>query len=254
MKRFLFLTATTMIIGCSTASSQSDTSPAPAHEQSSPADEESDSVHHHHGGDSHDHHHSHPDVQHRFEDAERWAKVFDNPERDTWQRPDEVVAVMQIEPGMTVADVGAGTGYFLGPLAEAVGPDGRVLGLDIEESLIEHMRERIAKSGWENVEARVVASDDPQLDDASVDRVLIVNTWHHISDRIPYASRLAKGLRPGGRLYIVDFTIESERGPSKDHKLTPESVMEELTAAGLTAELAEETLPDQYIVVGTVAP
>lgn len=193
-------------------------------------------------------------MNHRFDDPERWSKVFDNPERDAWQRPDDVVSHMAIAPGMTVADVGAGTGYFLGRLSEAVGPSGHVLAIDVEESLIEHITKRADENAWQNVEARVVPLDDPSLEPGSVDRILIVNTWHHIADRIEYAAKLAAALRTDGELHVVDFDLTSERGPSRDHKLTPEAVIEELAAAGMTATVIEESLPDQYIVVGKRAP
>jgi len=149
---------------------------------------------------------------------------------------------------MTAADIGAGTGYFLPYLSGAVGPDGKVLGLDIEPNLVEHMKKRAAAEGLSNAEARVVAPDDPGLEAGSVDRVLIVDTWHHLPDRVAYAKRIAAALTPSGRLYIVDFTLDSDRGPSPEHKLTPEAVIAELGAAGLAARVLEEDLPDQYVV------
>ena len=207
-------------------------------------------------GQEHEHQHDdhemqHSTAQHRFEDAERWAESFDAEERASWQKPDEVVALMAIEPGMTVVDLGAGTGYFLGPLSEAVSADGVAIGLDIEEGMVEHMRERAEREGWHNVEARVVAPDDPQLASDSVDRVLVVNVWHHIEGREAYARKLHDGLKPGGEVWIVDFTKQSSHGPAVHHRLDPEEVMAELGAGGLETRLVEdETLPEQYVVVG----
>lgn len=190
-------------------------------------------------------------MPHRFEGAEEWSKVFDDPERDAWQHPDEVVALLDVKPGSTVADLGAGTGYFLKRLSEAVGPSGKVLGLDVEPDMVRFMTERAAKEHLANAEARAVAPDDPQLAPASVDRILIVDTWHHLGERAAYAKKLAAALKPGGRVMVVDFTVESERGPPKEHRLAPEVVMSELEAGGLKASLAEETLPDQYVVITT---
>ena len=210
-----------------------------------------DQPQHEHG----DHEMQHSTAQHRFEDADRWAESFDAEERDSWQKPEEVVALMAIEPGMIVVDLGAGTGYFLGPLSAAVGADGVAVGLDIEESMVEHMRERSEREGWHNVEARVVTPDDPQLASASVDRVLVVNVWHHIEGREDYARKLHEGLRAGGEVWVVDFTKESSHGPPVDHRLDPEEVMAELAAGGLETRLVEgETLPEQYVVVGRRAP
>lgn len=206
---------------------------------------------HHHGHEGGAHGHTGHGMPHRFEKADDWAKVFDDPARDAWQRPDEVVALMKIEAGMTVADLGAGTGYFLSRLSSAVGPAGKVLGLDVEEDMVRFMRDRAAKEGLANVEAKVVPFDHPGLEASAADRILIVDTWHHISDRVAYSRKLAEALRPGGTIYVVDFTLESERGPPKEHKLAAEAVVAELTAAGLSASIAEETLPDQYVIAAT---
>lgn len=196
------------------------------------------------------HHHAHDAMQHRFDDADKWAKVFDAPERDVWQKPQHVIELMGIEPGWTVADIGAGTGYFMPYLSAAVGPEGRVLPIDIEPALIAHIERRAAEANLLNIAARLAQPDDPGLDPSSVQRVLIVNTWHHIGNRTAYATKIAAGLAPQGALYIVDFTLETERGPPPAHRLSPQDVIAELAAAGLDASIVEETLPDQYVVVG----
>jgi predicted methyltransferase len=200
--------------------------------------------------DAHDAHGAHGPLGHRFEDPERWARVFDDPKRDAWQKPAEVVALLELGPGQVVADLGAGTGYFLPHLSPAVNPDGRVLALDIEPTMVEHMRERAAHAGLSNVEARVVPFDDPSLPAAGVDRVLVVNTWHHIPDRVAYVRKLLAGLRQGGRVVVVDFTMEAENGPPKQHRIPPDQVVRELEEGGLDASIVDETLPDQYVVIG----
>jgi ubiquinone/menaquinone biosynthesis C-methylase UbiE len=189
-------------------------------------------------------------MPHRFEDAEAWAKVFDEPGRDAWQKPDEVVTLLDLPQNGVVADLGAGTGYFLARMSRGVGPQGKVLGLDVEADMVRYMTERAKREGLTNVEARAVATDDPGLAAASVDRILVVDTWHHIERREAYVPLLAKALRPGGALVVVDFTLETERGPPKKHRIAPEQVVRELEAAGLQATIASETLPDQYVVRG----
>lgn len=198
---------------------------------------------------AHPHPHHGPLV-HRFEKADEWVAVFDDPARDAWQKPMHVVALMNVTDGMTVADLGTGTGYFLPYLAKAVG-SGKVLALDVEPDMIRYVKERAAKAGLTNVEARVVPLDDPALPAGAVDRVLIVDTWHHIADRKAYAGKLAKGLRPGGAVFVVDFTMEAAHGPPKHHRLPKETVVEELAAAGLTAKIVASELPDQYVVAAT---
>jgi ubiquinone/menaquinone biosynthesis C-methylase UbiE len=193
----------------------------------------------------------HAPLVHRFEKAEEWAKEFDDPARDAWQRPDAVVATMGVANGMTVADVGAGTGYFLPYLARAVGPTGKVLALDIEPDMVRYMRERAAREGLANVEARVVATDDPALPRGKVDRVLVVDTWHHIDGREAYAAKLEAALAPGGAVYVVDFTMEAKHGPPPHHRLAREQVERELASAGLAIGATNVALPEQYVVVGT---
>ncbi|MGZ3417459.1 MAG: class I SAM-dependent methyltransferase [Polyangiales bacterium] len=187
---------------------------------------------------------------HRFEKAEDWAKEFDDPSRDAWQKPDLVIAAMKIAEGSTVVDLGTGTGYFLGRLSRAVGGKGKVIALDVEPDMIRYVKERAQKESLANVEARVVATDDPGLAEASVDRVLVVDTWHHIPGRKEYAAKIARALRPGGALCIVDFTKEAPHGPPKHHRLAPEDAIGELGAAGLSAERVPAALPEQWIVVG----
>jgi predicted methyltransferase len=205
-----------------------------------------------HGGDDHAHHHHHEGpapLGHRFERAQDHVAGLENPERDAWQKPGHVISLMQIQPGMTVADIGAGTGYFLSYLSRAVGPGGKVLGLDIEPDMVRYMKERAARENLTNVEARKVATDDPGLAPGSVDRVLIANTWHHIPARPAYAARLATALAPGGVIYIVDFHMDAEHGPPRDHRLEAKAVVAELEAAGLEAEIvAREDLDEQYVV------
>jgi predicted methyltransferase len=220
--------------------SGAEVAPPPA----APAEHAQDHSHHDHEG------HAHGPLVHRFENAERWAKEFDDPARDTWQRPADVIAAMGISAGQTVADLGAGTGYFLPHLARAVGPRGKVIGLDIELDMVRYMRERVAREGLVGVDAKVVALDDPGLPAGAIDRVLIVDTWHHIDGRAAYAAKLRGALAPGGAVFVVDFTMESQHGPPAHHRLRPEQVMDDLTAGGLQASLIEEPLPEQFIVVG----
>lgn len=189
-------------------------------------------------------------MPHRFENAAEWSKVFDEPGRDAWQKPDEVVTLVAAAPGNTVADLGAGTGYFLGRLSRAVGPKGKVLGLDVEADMVRFMTERATKEKLANVEARQVKTDDPGLTAGSVDRILVVDTWHHIGAREVYVPKLAAALKPKGAIVVVDFTLDAKRGPPAEHRISAEQVVKELTAAGLEASVATETLPDQYVVRG----
>ncbi len=184
-----------------------------------------------------------------FSDAARYSESFDDPARDSWQRPAEVIEHLRVPKSTVVVDLGAGTGYFLRWLSEATGPGGKVLALDVEANMVSFMQKRAQEQSLQNVEPRLVAPDDPGLSPESVSRILIVNTWHHIDARPAYAERLARALVPNGEVLVVDFTLEAEHGPPARHRLAPEHVVSELEAGGLVAEVVEpESLPDQYLV------
>jgi SAM-dependent methyltransferase len=185
---------------------------------------------------------------HDFSDVARFEAMFDAPDRDAWQRPVEVVALLGTSPGQTVVDLGTGTGYFLPFLSIAVGHGGHVLALDAEPAMIDHVRARAEREGLTNVEARAVDATGAGLATASADAILVVDTWHHLPDRAAYAIGLRDALRPGGVLLVVDFTRESPQGPPAAHRISAEAVVAELAAAGLSATIAEESLPDQYVV------
>jgi ubiquinone/menaquinone biosynthesis C-methylase UbiE len=188
-----------------------------------------------------------------FSAVERFARHFDGRERDAWQKPAEVVRFLELGAGQVVADIGAGTGYFLPHLSKTVGSQGRVLALDVEPNMVEYMKQRSKKGGFANVEPRLVTPGDPGLAPASVDHILIVNTWHHIDDRASYAVKLARALRPLGTLLVVDFTLDADLGPPKEHRLSAEQVVKELEGGGFRAEVVRgETLPKQYLVRGSL--
>jgi len=189
-------------------------------------------------------------MTHRFDDIDQWVARFDDPARDEWQKPREVVAALKLTPGMIVADIGAGTGYFNRYLAAAVGPDGKVLAFDIEPAMVEHMKERAVKERTPNVLPRLATPDDPKLPEGKVDVILICDTYHHISDRLAYFERLKKSLRPAGRLAIVDFKPgDLPVGPPPEHKLAPEFVIAELAKIGWRLTEQPEILPYQYFLI-----
>lgn len=209
-----------------------------------------ESRHGHDEGQTPDHEHGHRHgMPHRFEGADRWAAVFDAPERDAWQQPDVVVKRVATRDDLTVVDLGAGTGYFSLRFAQAL-PKGRVVAADLEPTLLAHLSERAAKEGLAQVSTRQVSADGAGLEDlaGAVDVFFLCNTYHHISDRAAYFRRVAPLLRPGGRLVIVDFQIDSPRGPPRAHKLAPEAVIAELTQAGFELATRSDELPDQYLL------
>lgn len=199
-----------------------------------------------HRGHAHDH---------RFEDAEAWAKQFDDPSRDAWQRPEAVLDYLGLPPDARVADLGAGTGYFAMRLARRV-PQGKVLANDVEPDMVRYLGERAAKEGLPNVVPVQGRPDDPALPEA-VDVAFMCNVYHHIEDRPGYFRKLAAQLRPGGRLVVVDFEKDAPDdvpGPPPAMRVARETLVTELEAAGFELVRADgEILPHQYIVELRVA-
>ena len=187
-------------------------------------------------------------------DPQAYAAQLDAKARYWWQQPARVVELLDCSPGMTVVDLGAGTGYFLPYLSRAVGQSGRVLGLDVERSMVDVMAQRVQRERLHNVSPRLVDAEDPTLAPGSVDRVLVVNTWHHLTDRVTYAKKVLEALRPGGRVLIVDFDEDSPEGPPPEMRLPPSTVIAELESAGFSPELLEERLPYQYAIAGHLKP
>jgi arsenite methyltransferase len=188
-------------------------------------------------------------VHHRFEDAAHWATIFESPERTAWQEPDKVVEAMKLEPGQTVVDIGAGTGYFTRRFAKAVGPTGRAIGLDIEPGMVDYMKADAKKLRLANYDARVVKPDNPALAPHSVDVIFFCDALHHIDDRAAYLRRLILALKPGGRVIDVDFKKEPlPVGPPPPHKLAREEVIKEFRDGGYRLLREYDFLKYQYFL------
>lgn len=192
----------------------------------------------------------HATAHHRFDDVERWARVFDDPARDEWQRPAAVVAALGLRPGDAVADLGAGTGYFVAHLADAVGSHGTVYAVEVEPTLLAHLRDRAARAGLRQVVPVLASPDAPRLPPASVDVLLLVDTYHHVDARVAYFRAAARALRADGRVVIVDWRKRPlPIGPPPDHKLAPEQVEDEMRRAGYRLVAAPDPLPYQWVRV-----
>ncbi len=168
--------------------------------------------------------------------------------RDRWQRPDDVMKALELEKGDRVADLGAGDGYFVRHLADAVGPTGEVYAVDVDEEIVAELSKSFATESG-NVTAVLGKYEDPMLPDGSIDVVLIVNTYHHIEDRPAYFRRLRNDLRPGGRVAVIEpnedlggiLSLALDEG----HKSSASSVEEEMLEAGYRVEARHEFLPVQ---------
>lgn len=151
--------------------------------------------------------------------------------RDDWQQPDEVISLLDIGPGVSVADVGAGGGYFTFRFADAVGDGGRVYAVDVDEAMLEYLEERAADEDRSNIEVVRGAFHDPNLPDGAIDVFFTCNTYHHIEDRVSYFSNVRKDLASGGVVAIIDL-IDGDGWIIRGHATDKAVVLEEMEAAG----------------------
>jgi len=194
-------------------------------------------------------------ARHPFTGVEKWKKIFDDPRRDGWQKPKETVAGLDLKPGQIVADLGAGTGYFERHLSKAVAPGGIVLAIDSEPEMVQHLGRRALEEQTPNVVPVLALPDEPFLPPGRVDCVLIVDTYHHIDDRLNYFRRMQEALAPGGRVAVVDFhKRELPVGPALQHKLAREFVVDEMRQAGWSLAGEKTFLPYHYFLIFQPAP
>lgn len=197
------------------------------------------------GGQGHDHGPDH--LAHDFDDVEAYAKRFDDPERDAWQKPDEVIAALGLKKGMRIADLGAGTGYFAVRLAKA--PEApTVLAADISPAMVAHLKTRAEREGLTNVVPILAGTVSPSLP-SPVDLVLVVDTYHHIGERVAYFRRLQASMTPDARLAIIDYRKDSPEGPPVEFRFEPEQITQELGEAGLVLDGRHDFLPRQHFLV-----
>ena len=185
--------------------------------------------------------------EHRFSDAEKWAHVFDDPERDAWQKPHDVIQALRLKPDAIVADIGAGTGYFAVRLARMV-PKGKVYGVDIEPDMVRYLAERAERERLENLFA-IRGRPNETLLPEPVDLVLFVDVYHHIEERSGYFERLKDVLRADGRVAIIDFRMDAKEGPPRAARIAPEQVKAEMAKAGYAVREDLGFLPEQYFLV-----
>jgi predicted methyltransferase len=185
--------------------------------------------------------------QHSFSGAEHWAHVFDDPKRDGWQKPHEVIQALALKPNAIIADIGAGTGYFAVRFGNMV-PQGRVYGVDIEPDMVKYLAERAKREKRDNVIAVQGTPENPKLPEKA-DLILMVDVFHHIDNREQYFRNLRASLRPGGQIAIIDFRLDSPEGPPKAARIAPERVISELKSAGYRLAAQHRFLPNQYFLV-----
>jgi ubiquinone/menaquinone biosynthesis C-methylase UbiE len=182
-----------------------------------------------------------------LEDRIRWGEEAD---RDSWQKPNEVVRALALKKGDVVADIGAGTGYFSRRFARAVAPDGRVYAVDVAADVLAYLRQEAAKEGLRNIVTIVSREDDPLLPADSVDLAFFCDTTHHIANRTAFYRKMISGLKKHGRMAIVDYPPGGDHAPHVPEELVPRAqVISEATEAGFALVDEFHFLPRQYFLV-----
>jgi len=185
-------------------------------------------------------------------DPKAYIAMLEDPARDAYQKPHEVMAALALSEGETVADIGAGSGYFALRLAAHVGDKGTVFAVDVDPEMIRHLNRRIRDAGAWNVRTILAPPDDPLLADASVDRFFVCDTWHHIEDQAAYLARMKTMLRPGGQVIMIDFhKRELPVGPPVSMKIAREDLVRQMETAGFRLAGEHAFLPYQYFLVFT---
>jgi len=198
-----------------------------------------------HENNATEHHHT-SQGQSVFDTPEMFVEKFDGPERDQWQKPDEVIASFNLPPDATVVEVGAGTGYFAVRLAEHV-RNGKIITFDQSKNMASYLGNRVRELGLTNVESRVSEADGSLQMQEQADLIFSVDVYHHLQDRVAYFSKLSGHLKPDGVLAIIDRTEEKVEGQPTGHRVPAGTVKKEMREAGF--ELVNEfdfLLPIQY--------
>jgi ubiquinone/menaquinone biosynthesis C-methylase UbiE len=186
--------------------------------------------------------------QHHPPSSEEYARVLEDPSRDAWQKPHDVVMALDLKPSDTIADIGAGTGYFARRFAQHAG---KVFAVDIDEKLLAALREKAPA----NLETVLAAPGDPRLPARSVDIIFFCDVLHHIENRAAYYPKLARALKPGGRIVVIDFYKKDlPVGPPVSMKLSDQEVIAELGQAGFRLVKRLDTLPYQYFLFFEARP
>jgi arsenite methyltransferase len=172
--------------------------------------------------------------------------LYEGVRRDRWQKPDLVLGALRLRPGMIVADLGSGAGYFTIRLARAIGPEGTVFAVDTDADLRDSVVERARGQGLGNVRAVAAGAEDPALPEP-VDLIFLASVFHHLPDPPAYFRRAIAGLRPGGRVAILETRPEGLGARIFGHVTAPERVRSDMVAAGYRPTDSLEGLPRQSL-------
>ena len=181
------------------------------------------------------------------------AGWLERPEREDEEAPSKALDALDLRPGMVVADIGAGSGYYASRIARRVGPSGRVYATDIQPGMIEILDRRIKSDGITNITTVLGGMDDPRLPPQSIDLAIMVDVYHELQQPQIFLQRLKQTFKPNGRLVLLEFRKEDPKVPILEvHKMSVAEVKQELEAEGYALEKVIDVLPWQHIIVLTL--
>ena len=183
-------------------------------------------------------------------DPKAYLAMLENPKRDEYQKPHQVITALKLQAGEVVADIGAGSGYFTFRLARHVGEQGRVYAVDVSPDMIIHLNRQVRDLQTRNVVTILSAPDDPLLASGSIDRFFICDTWHHIADHAHYLALMKQMLKPAGQVVMVDFKkAQTPVGPPPEMRIDRDDLVKEMETNGFKLFTEHTFLPYQYFLV-----
>lgn len=175
---------------------------------------------------------------------------LERPEREVEERPQRVIDALEIRRGQTVADLGAGSGYYSFRIAPLVGASGKVLAIDIEETMLKAIRERARREGVANIQTIRSTAQDPRLPAQSIDLLFMVDVYHELAFPYEMMTAVRKALKPGGRVALIEYRKEDPEVMIKEvHKMSERQIIREMQAAGLEHVKTVRSLPLQHLVI-----
>lgn len=201
-------------------------------------------AHRHHHGDANKYMHQHK--------HEQLIAAFEDPGRDKWQMPEKVIGHMQPLAGKRIIDIGAGSGYFTNRFLQE---KAQVVAADVDDKFLAHLEKRFPKEKHPTLNFHKIEYDDPRMEQASFDYAFTSNTYHHIENRVEYLKKVKEGLKPGGKLVVLDFKTDpqdKEIGPPLHMRVPVKKAEEEIRAAGFDhLQVIDAEFPQQYLLIAT---
>jgi arsenite methyltransferase len=186
-------------------------------------------------------------------DPKAYIGALEDPKRDAYQKPQEVLTALDIKPGEIIVDIGAGSGYFTFRLARHVSERGTVYAVDVSPDMILHINRAIRDLKVTNVFSILAEPDDPLLPVTSVDRFFFSDSWHHIENQTKYLSLMKKMLKPNGEVVMIDFDKkETPVGPPLEMRIAREDLIKQMTSNGFRLAKEHTFLPYQYFLIFVV--